>query len=145
MKSYFVLTLILFTTTAFADCVLNRYGQDVCEGGEVLIKEDTTSTNLNEQFKIGQIKNIDYNLITIKVEGKKLVTKPYDLLAERDCTYYQSPFCKEQTVEFKPECSTTKGSFKAYKLFYNDLVLLKKKGAFGKKELAKAHCLAIKE
>lgn len=135
------LAIFLGMGNAYAQCILNRYGQELCVGEEALYQESS-----HNKVELAEIKEIDYNLLTIKVNGKKLKVSGSDLIGKRNCRYYRSPFCETQNVEIKSECQKNEHTFKSVQLFYNDLVLLKQKGLFSsKKAILKTECLVISE
>src|SRR5690606_4695038 len=114
-----------------ADCSLNRYGQELCVGDQALyIIQDV---NKNYEYKLVQIKNINYNVFTVKQKNIQIKASGAELITKRNCDKYQSEFCVKADVKVKDECLETNKSIELKQLCYNDLVLEKQKSLFNNK------------
>lgn len=140
--NFMYLGLALTSFQVLADCSLNRYGQELCVGDQALyVVQDE---NKNSDYKLVEIKNINYNVFTVKQKNIQIAASGDELIAKRNCNKYKSDFCVQADVEVKDECLETKKSFELKQLFYNDLVLVKQKGLFSNKtEIVKTECIKI--
>lgn len=140
LLNFIYLAVFLGVSSAQAQCILNRYGHELCVG-------DSTLYHPSEgEPKLAQIKAINYNIFTIKLKGEKLDVEGADLIGKRSCNYYKSPFCKTIKVKIKSECEQDDHSFKTIDLFYNDFVHIKQRGLFSNKDvIIKSDCLDLVE